>query len=322
MIDGPEYLRLESRLFAKALDIAAAIVGPVIQDLGLASSAVDDEAATPNWPTVLSVEASRIALTFGGEDTGSLHPAYALDDAWQFNLDFDCTERSEDQVRALLIRFIDIAAILADSGALLHVGVYRHSGGLVPPVPPIADVATHLVSATTAQIGATYGDPAQFAAAWDRAEQHGEQTLYIRALDAIGNPAFLEHVIPGQIALARAARPGTVLWNEPSFARGEFEILDAGVPTLSGVGYNATDHSYEFAGHLPVGSELRAIDLMLVARIANEKSVQDARGNRFPVAVVRAVFDNRDSAEVALPLLASAGAQSCFVDEAGETIVL
>lgn len=320
MINGPEFLRLESRLRAAVLAEAAAVCGPLCTALGLTSCSIDDGPIEPGWPGSLPPTAKRLTLAFGETNTGSLHPAYGDSGAWQFNLNFDCLAPDAAAVRALLAKLAQIAGALADSGALIHVAIYRHAGGLVAPIPPLADVATHLVSATAQQVAAVYHDPAAFAAAWDRVEQHAGAVLYLRAMDEVANPAFLAHVLPGQIAMARAALPGRVRWHAPTFATGEFELLDAGVPTLTGIGYNSAERSYEFAGYLPAGAELRAIDLMLAARVVSEQAVEGADGARYPVDLVRAVFDSATAAGHAAPLLNSAGVQSCFVNDAGDLI--
>jgi hypothetical protein len=320
MINGPEFLRLESRLKAATLSEAAAIVGPLCSGLGLTGCSIEDGAAQPGWPVGLPPTAKRLALAFGESNTGSLHPAFGASDAWQFNLDFDCRVPDTAAVQVRLAQLVQIAGELADSGALIHVAIYRHAGGLVAPIPPLADVGTHLVSATAQQVAAAYYDPAAFVAAWDRAEQHALMTLYVRALDKLENPAFLAHVLPGQRAMAQAAQPGQVRWAEPSFAAGEFELLDAGTPTLTGVGYNPAERSYEFAGYLPEGADLRPIDLMLAARVASEKTVEAADGKRYPVELVRAVFDSPGAASHAAPLLRSAGVQSCYMDDHGDLV--
>lgn len=320
MTDGPAYLRLESRLGVASPEPAAAIVAPLVASIGLTGHSIDEGRVVTGWPETMPAGAKRLSLFFGEGDQGSLHPAYGDSDACQFNLDFDVRARDVQQVRAILAQLAGIAGALADSGVLMHVAIYRHRGGLVPPVPPIADVATHLVSATTEQVAAAYDDPAAFSAAWDRVEAHGALSLYLRAMDAVGNPAFLAHVLPGQMAMASAARAGRVRWDQPSFAEGEFELLDSGVPGLSGVGYHAADRSYEFAGYLPEGGALRAIDLMLAARIVGEGSVEDADGNRLPVDLVRAVFDKVSAARRARPLLSSAGVRSCYMDDRGEVV--
>ncbi len=56
-------------------------------------------------------------------------------------------------------------------------------------------------------------------------------------------PDFLAHILPGQMAMARAARPGLTRFYSPQFEPGELELLEAGEPTLTGVGYYARSRS-------------------------------------------------------------------------------
>lgn len=322
MMNGPGYLRLESRLRATTLAEAAAIVAPSLAREEVSEASIDGKPARPGWPKVIPRGARRAALTSGERGNGRLHPAYGREDAYQFSFGYDARAPGPDAVRGILERLADVARQLADRGALEHVAIYRHDGGIFSPIPPLAGVATHLVSATAEQVAAAYGDPAAFAAAWDAVEERGAMTLYLRAMNAVANPAFLEHVLPGQMAMARAARPGLVRWAAPELAPGELELLEEGGATLSGVGYSEAERTYEFAGYLPEESELRAVDLMLAARVASEKWVEAADGRRLPVDVVRAVFDNRDSAERADVLLRTIGVQTLYMDDAGELVTL
>jgi hypothetical protein len=321
MIDGPELLRLESFITAADLTEAAALVRPLFAPLGLAGMAVDDAAPLPGWPDPLPQGARRLTPVLADHGTGSLHPAYGLAEAYQFNLEYDAIAAPDAAaVRRITALLADAAAGLAESGRLIHVGIYRHAGGRAGPVPPLAPWGTHLVSAADAEVAASYPDPAVFAAGWDSATRHGAVTLYRRAMDEAANPGFLAKVMPGQMALARAARAGQVRWPQPAFAPGEFALLDAGQPTLTGIGYDDAARLYEFAGFVPPGGDLRVIDLMLAAQIRADGWIEDADGTRLPVERVRAVFDRRAAAERAAPLLATTGTQSCYIDETGEMV--
>ena len=122
-------------------------------------------------------------------------------------------------------------------------------------------------------------------------EQRGGITLYRRAMDAVGNPEFLRSVLPGQMALARLARPGGLAFYPPTFAEGEFDVLNAGDPTLSPVGYHASTQVYEFSGHTPPGTELRCIDLFTAWQVASDHRLADGR----PVREVHAVFMDEET---------------------------
>jgi hypothetical protein len=145
-------------------------------------------------------------------------------------------------------------------------------------------------------------------------DQVGRVAIFARAMDATGNPDFLRRVLPGHMAMARLARPDRVEFYPPQFAEGEFAVLDAGEPTLTGVGYHPREHIYEYAGHTPPGTELRCIDLLNAWRLVSEGRLEDGR----PVREVRAVFMDRDQAARGFSLLHAAGIAVFFEDERGK----
>jgi hypothetical protein len=232
----------------------------------------------------------------------------------RFTLGLDAMQhdRPAASLHPVLRGFADLVARLAERGILHRAVVRRLVGGHCLPVLPLAEDATHLLACTKKDIVASYGDPAGFAAGWEEVVEHGAIRLHLRAADALGNPDFLRRILHGHMAMARAARPGTVRFYAPRFADGEFAVLDAGEPTLTGIGYDASSMTYEFAGHLRPGVELRPIDLHLAWRIASSGEVEGR-----PVREVRAVFMDRAQASRAAPLLRAAGVIPCWEDSSG-----
>lgn len=210
------------------------------------------------------------------------------------------------ETTALLDALAASARALLTAGVLRHALVRRLEGGLCLPDPPVAGLGTHIIVVPQAEIDAAYAYPAACLAAFDSAEPFGGHILLTRGLDAPGNPAFLKHILPGHMAMVRAAPPAEIRFAGPIFAAGEFALLNAGDPTLSGVGYFADTGIYEFAGHLPDGTDLRPIDLMTAWRVAATGKVE-IDGTAQPVREVRAVFMDEDQARRAAPLLSAAG---------------
>lgn len=205
-----------------------------------------------------------------------------------------------------------VLGALAAAGVLLKGVVRRHLGGQCLPVLPLAEDATHVLACPPDAVAQAYESADPFAAAWDRVDQVDGISIFARALDATGNPDFLRRVLPGHMAMARLARDG-VEYATPQFADGEFDLLNAGEPTLTGIGYHATDAIYEFAGHTPPGTELRCIDLLNAWRLAAEGQLEDGR----PVREVRAVFMDREEARRAYKLLHAGDVAVLWEDQSG-----
>lgn len=220
----------------------------------------------------------------------------------------------EDAQRAALLGWAEALRSLLRAGALVGARLTRQAGGRCLPDVPLAGSAAHLVVCSVPEIERAFVDPEAFERAWDRVETHDGIRLCLRGLDAITNPAFLAHILPGQMALARAARPGLTRFYQPHFEPGERELLESGEPTLSGVGYDAGRQIYEFAGHIPGRVELRSIDLSLVWAIASSGEVPGGG----PVREVRAVFMDEAQASRAAKLLQEAGAVVYWEDDRGE----
>jgi hypothetical protein len=181
------------------------------------------------------------------------------------------------------------------------------------PDLPLAENATHLVVRSAQEIERAFADPQAFTRAWDSVEAHAEMRLCLRGLNAPLNPNFLAHILPGQMAMARAARPGLTRFHRPRFEPGELEVLEAGEPTLIEVGYHVREQVYEFAGHTPPGIDLRCLDLLVVSKLASTGEAEG--GGR--VREVRAVFPDEEQAARSAKLLQEAGAAVYWEDSQG-----
>lgn len=220
---------------------------------------------------------------------------------------------SEAAQRALLVDWTEIFRVLLRQGVLVGARVVRQIGGSCLPHLPLVGSATHLIAFSDRAIEQNFADARIFAAAWDVFETHAEMRLCVRGQDAIGNPNFLAHVLPGHMAMARTARPGLTQFYPPRFEPGELEILEAGEATLSPVGYHAAQQMFEFAGHTPRGTELRCVDLLMAWKIASTGQVDDR-----PVREVRAVFMDQEQATRSAKLLQEAGVAVYWEDHQGE----
>jgi hypothetical protein len=115
------------------------------------------------------------------------------------------------------------------------------------------------------------------------------------------------------MAMARTARPGLTRFYSPQFEPGELELLEAGEPTLTGVGSYGPEQVYEFDGHTPPGTDLRCIDLLMAAKLASAGQVEGGG----PVREVRVVFMDSEQATRSAKLLSEAGAAVYWEDSQG-----
>jgi hypothetical protein len=249
---------------------------------------------------------SRLAFDF---DTSGRSGQLERMDAGLFRLRID--DRS-DVARALPSMRSFLAAT-ARAGLLRSGSVERVAGGHCLPWLPLVGDAAHVVACPDAAVDRCYSDRAAFFRAWDECDRGGSVPVLSRAMDALGNPDFLRAVLPGTLAMARAARPGQMRIYPPRFAAGEFELLNEGDPTLTSVGYHAAGQVFEFAGHIPDGAELRWIDVLTAWRVAKDGKLEDGR----PVREVRAIFMDEEQARRARALLDPAGVRSWWEDSAG-----
>jgi hypothetical protein len=285
----------------------AAPEAPALVDWRDADDRVHDSAED------VPVDQRSVGLTFAGE---AAFGVLEVKDDGTFGLGAQhvIAGRSEDVQRAALRGWAQVFRALVRQGALLGARVTRQAGGKCAPHVPLAAIATHVVVWPVQEIERAYADPEAFFRAWDSVETHDDMRLCIRGLDALANPAFLARVLPGQMAMARAARPGLTRFYDPVFEPGEREILEAGEPTLSGVGYYAGPQIYEFAGHTLRGTELRCIDLFVAWRIA---AIGEVPGGG-PVREVRAVFMDEEQATRGAKLLQEAGVAVYWEDTEGQ----
>jgi len=310
MTSGPIGLTLRAELNADGL---AAGLQTVVAHLGAAGGI----AAPLAWragETVAPLDtppppaAAHLALEFDAPETlVQLEPG---DVAGRVRLQID----DGPEAARVLPAMRAILAAMADAGDLRSATVERLAGGHCLPWLPLVGDAVHIVACAADDIARDYSENRAFLRMWDEAEVHGALHLLSRAMDSTDNPDFLRAVLFGQTAMARLARPGSVRIYPPRFQPGEFEVLDAGDPTLIGVGYHAADQVYEYAGHTPSGTELRWVDVLAAWRIVQDGALEDGS----PVREVRAVFMDKDQATRARALLDVAGVRSYWENSAGE----
>lgn len=254
-----------------------------------------------------------IGLTFA-EDSAFGVLEHNADGTLSLGLQHVVAGLSEDAQRAVLDGWAEVCRMLLRQGVLSGARLTRQAGGKCVPFVPLAGYATHLVVCSAEEIAEAFSDAAAFTRAWDSVEAYDGMRLCLRGMSALRNPSFLVHILPGQMAMARAARPGLTRFYAPQFEPGELAILEAGDPTLTGVGYYAGEQIYEFAGHTPKGTELRCIDLLMARRIVSAGQIEGGG----PVREVRAVFMDEEQASRSAKLLQEAGVVICWEDDQGQ----
>lgn len=236
------------------------------------------------------------------------------DDTLRLGVQHVVAGQSEDAQRAALQAWAEVWRVLLRQQVLFGAWLTRQAGGKCLPDLPLAGDATHLVVCANQQIEDAFTDPAVFTRGWDLVEAYDGMRLCLRAMSALRNPAFLQHVLKRHMAMARAARAGLTRFYAPQFEPGELDILEAGDQTLTGVGYNAREQIYEFSGHAPQGTELRCIDLLMARKIVSTGKVEGGG----PVREVRAVFMDEEQATRSAKLLQEAGVHCYWEDSQGQ----
>lgn len=312
MSEGPAQLMLDAVLVAK--DLPSAVTAAMAACRGLPGFSamtgwrVGERGRARNDSPPLDAPAVEIVFAAEAEDGIVVRGDGA--DAYTFALRWTDVGREAEALAGLTACVHALAATRMVRQAV----VQRLVGGHCLPVLPLVGDATHVLACQPAAVAAAYGDPAAFAAAWDAVETRGEVMVFSRALGAVRNPDFLRAVLPGHMALTRLSRPEDVILYAPRFADGEYDVLDAGEPTLSGAGYRAHQQVYEFSGHLAPGAELRCIDLFTAWKIARDRRLPSGE----TVREVRAVFMDEVQAARAAPLLRAAGVVVGWENPAGD----
>ncbi|HEY8610484.1 MAG TPA: hypothetical protein VIL69_04235 [Roseomonas sp.] len=315
MSDGPAMLSLDAELEAADLAAAVTLVMEACREVpGLPAPRGwrgDDEEAHPATEPV-NKALHGVTLAFGSPHEDGAVFRGEEPRRFTFGLDSRQDDRPAAALRPTLHGMAALLTALAMRGVLRRAVVRRLEGGHCLPVLPLVEDATHLLACPVQEIEGSYTDPAPFAAGWDATEKQGALRIHRRAMEELGNPDFLRRILPTHMAMARAARPGTIRFYPPRFAEGEFAVLEAGEPTLTGIGYDASNGSYEFAGHIPSGTDLRCLDLLAAWRIASRGEIEGR-----PVREVRAVFMDAEQARRGAPLLRAAGVIPCWEDGTG-----
>jgi hypothetical protein len=180
------------------------------------------------------------------------------------------------------------------------------------PAPPIARW-NHVVAIPEQWATDAYGTDDLWRH-WDTAETFGGLRLAARALDSLGDEAWAREVLPSQMALARAARPGATTW--PARACDEWDPVLIARPDhgLETVGYLPDEQALELAGHFEPHEHVALRDILTVRALL--ESGQTSTGH--PLHSVRVVFEDPATATRERVPLLDAGAEVWYVDRDGE----
>jgi len=198
--------------------------------------------------------------------------------------------------------FVARTAALADfcrdrlaDGVLLGAALERGGGtGACLPLLPVVRKATHVVVSSRAAIEQAYADDAAFfGAGWESCEWTGDRVLLTRAMAVPAIGAFLAAVQEGHWAMARAARPKTVLYGLSEPFPEEEPVFSSGASRLRSVEHVAPDEAVAYACALAADEHLRPHDVRTLLKIVDAKKL----ANGLPAKSVRVVFETLESAQ-------------------------
>jgi hypothetical protein len=196
--------------------------------------------------------------------------------------------------------------------------------GFFLPDPPVVQKCVAVVTSLEA-VREAYDEPAVFGEVWDSMEVLGDRVLCARGVGTLEAEPWIRSITPGQLALARAAKPKRTKWYVP-FVRGlggpydpepwEKAIHDAGPAVIRPVGYLPEEKLLELAGFAPPGVHVALREVLMVRAIVKAK--RDGQGR--VIETVRVVFADEPMAHREKRVLLDVGARVFFMSPTGADV--
>lgn len=188
-------------------------------------------------------------------------------------------------------------------------------GAICFPEVPLVTANSHIVITNAQEADDLYDDPAAFwDAGWRRVVERDGQVLLTRALDRVAGPDYLERIIDGQWAMARAAKSGEATYEDPVYRDDEQAIFAAGAPRLQFVGYDADEKLAEYSCAAGEGEHIPGWEIYAMREIVAAKALPDGHA----VTTVRVVFVEEAAARVEKRPLLDVGCRVFHYDANGK----
>ncbi len=234
---------------------------------------------------------------------------------WDISVSW-CREDAPD-LRIAIVSLLQFTRHILRALPVTYATVERSAGAAAClPSVPLAERGPYAVVVTEQEVAEAYEDPEAFWGAWDDIEEFGGLRLCSRALDAITSPDFLRAIKDGQWAMARAARAGFKVTPPLWATDAEMDIYMEGASCLDTVGYDADTAHLEVSCVLDPGQQIPGWELGALGDILDEEELEDGR----PLASLRVIFTDRDSAHAEKRPLLDMRAQVAYLDEDGELV--
>jgi len=182
----------------------------------------------------------------------------------------------------------------AEAGVLRYALLTREGSVRCFPEVPVALTNASLVAIRTVRVDEAYDKPLDFWAAWDeREELGGSLRLAARGLNIETNADYLAHIMDGQWAMARAAKPKRTRYFKPEADEEELPVYQRGQPLLHPVGIVQEESTAEFSCYLKPGDHIRGHEIYKLWYLVKTGKFADGT----EIKTVRVVFGDRWMAE-------------------------
>ncbi|NSY39582.1 hypothetical protein [Leisingera sp. ANG59] len=190
----------------------------------------------------------------------------------------------------------------------------RRSRGFAGVSPPHARSDLVMYLANTDLIARDYDTPDAYFETWDSVEYFGAgRALVTRGLETADETEFKRQALEKGIELARAAAPGSTLWETAPYTQEEGDMIFGFEAQLNPVGYFADKKVLEFTASIQGDQLLSPTDVMTLLYY---RAFGTSEGE--PVEQVLVTFIDKEAAESDARLLRDIKAEVQYYSEAGE----
>jgi len=225
----------------------------------------------------------------------------------------------EGSLPAAQRRAASLCANLLAQGRLAGLSCeYQSEGGHCLPLAPLVGDGV-LALATASAVAEAYDDPLAFwRIGWERVGERDGRHLLGRALGATDTESFLGAVLPGQWALARAARPGRTRYDYAPPLPEEAGAFFAGEQSLYPVGHIVPGDMIECTCALSPGEHIPGWEIFALRDLLGTGTIESVAGGSLPVRGARVIFAEPEAALLEKRPLLDIGARVYVLGDDGE----